>query len=120
MGQKDPRVDAYIAKAAPFAQPILVHIRKLVHKGCPEVEETMKWNFPHFVHEGILCAMAAALRKNKKAKAAFEAFPPSHKREYAEWITEAKGEDTRARRLATALEWISAGKSRNWKYEKKR
>ena len=62
-------------------------------------------------------ALAAALKKNKQALAAFEAFPPSHKREYSEWIADAKGEDTRARRIASAMEWISQGKSRNWKYQ---
>jgi uncharacterized protein YdeI (YjbR/CyaY-like superfamily) len=60
--------------------------------------------------------LAAALKKNKKAHAAFEAFSPSHRREYAEWITDAKGAETRARRLQTALEWMAEGKSRNWKY----
>ena len=59
-----------------------------------------------------------ALAKNKKALATFEAFPPSHKREYVEWIAEAKGEDTRQRRLETAIEWMAQGKSRNWKYAK--
>jgi uncharacterized protein YdeI (YjbR/CyaY-like superfamily) len=62
--------------------------------------------------------LAAALKKNKKAKTAFDAFPPSHKREYIEWITEAKTDATRARRLTQAVEWMAAGKSRNWKYER--
>src|SRR3954462_4061886 len=55
----DPRVDAYIRNAAPFARPILAHIRKSVHAGCPDVEETMKWSFPHFVYKGMLCSMAS-------------------------------------------------------------
>jgi uncharacterized protein YdhG (YjbR/CyaY superfamily) len=60
MKNTDPRVDAYIAKAAPFARPILRHLRKLVHEGSPEAEETMKWSMPAFVHRGkILCGMAA-------------------------------------------------------------
>ena len=63
--------------------------------------------------------LAAALKKNGKARKAFEAFPPSHRREYVEWITEAKTEATRSRRLEQAVEWMSEGKSRNWKYEKK-
>ena len=58
----------------------------------------------------------AALKKNKKAQATFEAFSPSHKREYVEWITEAKQEATRDRRLAQAIKWMAAGKPRNWKY----
>ena len=51
MVRMDPRIDAYIAKAAPFAQPILKHLRKIVHAGCPEVEETKKWSLPHFDHK---------------------------------------------------------------------
>lgn len=191
MPKKDPRVDAYIAKAADFAKPILIRIRKLVHTACPDVAETIKWNAPFYEHEGILvctpafkkhCALIfwkgrlflgkerktfrriaspadlpddkillahikkavelneagikspvrakskakkvvvpdyflAALKKNKKAVAAFEAFPPSHKREYVQWIVEAKQEETRARRLKTAIKQIAEGKSRNWKYE---
>ena len=58
----------------------------------------------------------AALKKNKKALATFEAFSHSHKKEYLEWITEAKQEETRARRMQTTLEWLAEGKSRNWKY----
>ena len=61
--------------------------------------------------------LKAALKKNAKARATFEGLSPSHKREYVEWITEAKKDDTRQRRLATALEWMAEGKSRNWKYE---
>src|SRR5262245_55655939 len=58
--KKDPRIDAYIDKSAAFAQPVLKRLRKLVHAGCPNVEETMKWSFPHFMHHGgILCSMAA-------------------------------------------------------------
>jgi uncharacterized protein YdeI (YjbR/CyaY-like superfamily) len=63
--------------------------------------------------------LAAALRKNRKAAATFEQFTPSQKREYIEWLTEAKGEATRARRLATAVEWMAEGKQRNWKYMKR-
>jgi uncharacterized protein YdeI (YjbR/CyaY-like superfamily) len=193
MVKKDPRVDAYIAKSADFAQPILRHLREIVHKGCPEVEETMKWSSPHFLYLGMLCGMAAfkshcafgfwkgklivperpeamgqfgriasvsdlpkasvllgyvreaarlnetgekiprkprrpkkalatppdlaaALKKNAKARATFEGFSPSHKREYIEWITEAKTEETRKKRLDNAVEWMAEGKPRNWKY----
>ena len=199
MPTKDPRIDAYIAKAADFAKPILSHIRKLVHAACPDVVETMKWSMPHFDQKGVICGMAAfkqhcalgfwkgelifgsaaaeneamghfgritsladlpkdkvllgyikkaaelneagikkpaparskvkkelivpdyflaALKKNKKALAAFENFSYSHRKEYVEWITEAKREETRAQRMATALEWLVKGKSRNWKYER--
>jgi uncharacterized protein YdhG (YjbR/CyaY superfamily) len=132
----DPRIDAYIAKAQPFARPILTRIRKAVHKACPDVNETIKWGMPAFVHKGPLVGMAAfkahcamnfwkaslvmrkAIAKNAKATKAWATFPPSHRREYIEWITEAKTEPTRDRRLATALEWIADGKGRNWKYER--
>jgi uncharacterized protein YdeI (YjbR/CyaY-like superfamily) len=196
MPKRDPRVDAYIAKSADFAKPILRQLREVVHDACPPAEETIKWGFPHFTHEGILCGMAAfkehcalvlwkgslivgngdrdsmghlgkirklsdlppkkvlasyfkqamklneagvksptrskpntkkpvvipfdlkrALAGNKVAAAKFDAFPPSHKREYAEWIAEAKRADTRKRRVDQAIEWIVSGKSRNWKYE---
>ena len=60
--------------------------------------------------------LAAALKKNKKAAAAYEKFPYSHKKEYIEWLTEAKTEETRDRRLAQAIEWMAKGKPRNWKY----
>jgi len=59
MGKKDPRVDAYIAKSADFAQPILKHIRKLMHRADPDIEETLKWGMPSFNHGGIVCNMAA-------------------------------------------------------------
>jgi hypothetical protein len=59
-----------------------------------------------------------ALKKNRKALATYESFPPSQKRDYVAWITAAKGEVTRERRLATAVEWIAEGKPRNWKYMK--
>ena len=196
MGKKDPRVDAYIAKAADFARPILEEIRARVHAACPDVEETVKWSVPAFGYKGPLCGMAAfkkhcifgfwksplvlgesrpgdnpmgfrekltsledlpsksefranvkkamalndrgiklpraarapkaaiavpgyfaaAVKKNKNAKAAFDTFSPSHRREYLEWITEAKTEATRNRRVAQAIEWMAEGKPRNWKY----
>lgn len=199
MGKKDPRVDAYIAKAAPFAQPILRYLRQVVHRGCPKVEETIKWGMPAFEYKGPLAGMAAfkahcvfgywkhdlivdgdakareamgsfgritskaelpsmpemlrqlaraqqlnddnvkvvrkkttkakagarvhpefeaALAKSPKARAQFDAFAPGYRRDYAEWIAEAKADATRARRIATAIEWIAAGKHRNWKYER--
>src|ERR1041384_2838617 len=59
MATKDPRIDAYIAKSADFAKPILTRLRKLVHDACPDVEETLKWSMPSFMHKGILCGMAA-------------------------------------------------------------
>jgi uncharacterized protein YdeI (YjbR/CyaY-like superfamily) len=63
--------------------------------------------------------LRAALSKNKKAKETFLNFPPSHKREYAEWIAEAKTSKTKTKRLKTAIEWMSEGKTRNWRYVRK-
>ena len=204
MGKKDERIDAYINNAEDFAKPILRHLRSIVHKACPNVEETMKWSFPHFDYRGVMCSMATfkahcvfgfwkgpimkdphklmnktgageamghfgrigsikdlpkagillsyvreaaklnedgiklkkkpkpamkeftvpsfltePLKKNKKALEIFNKFSPSAKREYVDWVTEAKTEDTRMRRLKTAVEWMSKGKQRNWKYRKK-
>jgi len=197
-------VDAYIAKSADFAKPILAHLRELVHQACPQVEETIKWGVPHFTHQGVMCALAAfkshchfgfwkgelifdgkedsaqsgikarerlrritcladlpadevlsgyvkkaaalneagikppaqkrragaedlvvpdffmaALRKNKKALATFEGFSYSHKKEYVQWVAEAKREETRQRRMETTLSWLADGKPRNWKYAAK-
>jgi uncharacterized protein YdeI (YjbR/CyaY-like superfamily) len=63
--------------------------------------------------------LVKVLKKNKAARETFEAFSPSNKRDYVEWITDAKTEETRSKRLATAIEWMSEGKIRNWKYVKK-
>lgn len=201
MGTKDPRVDVYIAKSQEFAKPILA---ELVHKACPDVQETIKWGFPNFEYKGPYTSMAAfkqhcaigfwkaalmkdtklianaksetamghlgritslkdlpsekklisylkeaaklndagikipkkivpaekkiivvpsyfskELKKNKKAFKAFNNFSYSHKKEYVEWITEAKTDETRNKRIATTIEWLSEGKSRNWKYTNK-
>jgi hypothetical protein len=59
MGKRDPRVDAYIGHAADFAKPILKKLRDSVHAACPDVEETMKWSFPHFMYKGMFCSMAS-------------------------------------------------------------
>jgi len=204
MGRKDPRVDAFIKKSAGFARPILAHLRRVVHAGCPGVEETLKWGFPHFEYKGILCSMASfkehcafgfwkqsllaemrpirdavgddamgqfgritslsdlpdektlirlvseaaalndrgvkiprkprpktppalrvpdyfmsALRGNRKALATFEGFNYSRRKDYVEWVTEARREETRASRLETAVAWMAAGKERNWKYARR-
>jgi uncharacterized protein YdeI (YjbR/CyaY-like superfamily) len=205
MAKKEKAIDTYIAKSADFAKPILKHIRELVHKACPDVEEKMKWSFPHFDYKGeMMCSMAAfkqhavfgfwkaslmkdpvlvenarsevamghlgrltslkdlpsdkkmtawikeamtltdkgikltsrakttekkelvvpdyftkALSKNKKAKQVFEGFSYSNKKDYVEWITGAKTEDTRNSRMETALEWLAEGKVRHWKYQMK-
>lgn len=207
MGKKDPRIDAYIEQSAPFARPILRHLRQVVHAACPAVEETIKWSMPHFDYKGIFCGMAAfkahctfgfwrgaqlaglpgmpdkadeamghmgritsladlpdekrlariiraaaklndeaaapgrpraprpripkrppleapdyfmrALRKNAAALKTYQAFSPSHRREYVEWVTEAKRDETRQRRLAQAVAQMAEGKSQNWKYDRK-
>jgi len=59
MGTRDAKVDAYIQKSPAFAQPILLHLREIIHKACPTVEEKMKWSFPHFDYKGMMCSMAA-------------------------------------------------------------
>jgi hypothetical protein len=107
MGIRDPRVDACIAKSADFAKPILTHFRDVVHVACPDVE-TMKWGAPTF-------QLLTARRKNRKARAVFGAWAPSQRKEYTQWITEAKREDTRVSPVMTAVEWIADGKPRNWK-----
>ena len=199
MPSADPRVDAYVAKSADFAKPILTRVREMVHAACPDVQETIKWGSPFFDYKGqMMCAiaafkqhcalifwkaslieelppngdksrgsfgritslkelptktqfngfiksamklndagitvqrpkraskpdakvpkeLAAALAKSKKATAAFEKFPPGQKREYCDWVSEAKREETKAKRVAQAVEWIAEGKTRNWKYER--
>jgi uncharacterized protein YdeI (YjbR/CyaY-like superfamily) len=198
MPQTSPRIDAYIESAQEFAQPILNHLRALVHEACPNVEETWKWSFPHFLYKGeILCSMAAfkqhctfgfwkqsllengtfpqksamgsfgritslddlpndetmkalireamrlndegikvphprsngakelvvpdelleALARNERAAETFNRFPYSKKKDYVDWIVGAKTDATRAKRLATSIEWLTEGKGRNWKYE---
>lgn len=201
---KSKQVDAYIAKSADFAKPILSHLRELIHKSCPEVQEVIKWGFPNFDYKGVMCNMAAfkqhcsfgfwkasmmndpkkvlqssdkggmgnfdritalkdlpsdkvltgfikqamelneqgvkravkvtpkgsktietpdyfakALKKNKIAEEIFENFAYSHRKKYIQWFEEAKTDETRNKRIAQAIEWISVGKGRNWKYEKK-
>ena len=195
---RDPRIDAYIAKAAPFARPILEHVRARVHAAAPEAVETTKWSAPAFTLDGKILlimaafkehaalnfwrgqelrgdkadadamgqfgklkslaelpgdseldrlivkaaelarsapaprqvkhqpkpaadihpAFAAALKANPKARATLDGFPPSARREYVDWIAEAKQEPTRAKRIADAVQWLSEGKRRHWKYEK--
>jgi uncharacterized protein YdeI (YjbR/CyaY-like superfamily) len=191
---REPRIDAYVAKAQPFARPILEKVRERVHAVMPDVEEAMKWSHPTYCRGGKIVLgtaafkehasvhfwrgqelgtetksgamgqlgkltsiddlpadldamiakaaelaaaapaprkpkhapkpapdlhpqFAAALAKAPKAKATFVAFPPSCRREYLEWVSEAKRDETRAKRIATAVEWLSEGKRRNWRYE---
>lgn len=199
MPTKDPRVDAYIAKAQPFAQPILRHVRGVIHEACPDVTETVKWGMPFFDYHGPLAGMAAfkahatfgfwkgelvtgptgrskeamwgfgkltsvkdlpskrtligfvkkamklaetgvkaarpvkhkkvvkplrmpadlstALKADAKAKRGFDALTPAARREYVEWILGAKRPETRAKRVATTVEWAALGRRMGWKYE---
>jgi hypothetical protein len=64
--KKDPRVDAYIAKAAPFAQPLLAEVRKRIHRACPDATETIKWNVPFYELNGKLLASMAAFKAHTK------------------------------------------------------
>lgn len=98
----DPRVDAYIAAAAPFARPILERVCAAFHAGCPDLSETIKWGVPMFQRNGILGGMSAF-----KAHVGFG----------FEWVTEAKREETRAKRLTQTVAWLAEGKRRNWRYE---
>ncbi|MCI0473967.1 MAG: YdeI/OmpD-associated family protein [Ignavibacteria bacterium] len=59
MSKKIKEIDSYIAKAQPFARSVLKHLRGLIHKACPDVEERMKWSFPHFDYKGMMCSMAS-------------------------------------------------------------
>lgn len=97
----------------------LVGYVKVAKKAIDDGERTKAWSRPKVAkpEAEIPEALAAALRKNKSAAKKFEAMTPGCKREYCEWIAEAKREETREKRVATAVEWITEGKSRNWKYE---
>jgi len=99
----DKELDALIRKATELARSAPA-LRKAKH--APKPAPRMHSDF------------AAALAKAPKAKAALDGFPPSAQRDYLDWVAEAKQEATRAKRIATAVEWLSEGKRRNWKYEK--
>jgi uncharacterized protein YdeI (YjbR/CyaY-like superfamily) len=195
---REARIDAYIAKAHPFAQAILTHVRERVHGVLPEIEEAVKWGMPAYMVDGKIVLItaafkahaalnfwrgqelesshesvgamgqfgrltsvddlpsdseldrlireaaglarsapaprkakhapkpapemhpdfAAALAKAPKAKAALDGFTASARRDYLDWVAEAKHDITRNKRIATAIEWLSEGKKRHWKYEK--
>jgi hypothetical protein len=129
MKNRSPAFNAYIAKAAPFARPILQKLRELFHEACPDIEETMKWSHPHFDYRGLVGGMAAFKQhvsfgfwKGKLLKdphGLFSTMENAGMSGAIEWLTEAKQEATRDKRLATAIEWIAEGKPRNWKYMKK-
>ena len=93
---------------------LLLQARELNEKGVKVPKKQASPNKELVVPE----ILANALRKNKTARETFENFPYSCKKEYVQWITEAKTDATREKRLATTLEWLAEGKRRNWKYEK--
>ena len=199
-GRDDARFEAKIKAAEPFAQPILRHLRALVHEACPGVRETVKWGHLCFEREAIICMigafrqhcafrfwhggmravlaedgvtelsamssfgritrvadlpsdrkmlgylrhavalaesgvparrrrptrvkpetkvpaeLAAALKANPVAAATFAKLSPGGRRDYVDWIGEAKREATRSNRLATTVAWLAEGKARDWKY----
>lgn len=99
----DAELDALIAEAARLAA-FAPAPRTVKHAPKPPAEM-----HPDF---------AAALDKAPDAKATLEGFSASARRDYVDWVAEAKQDATRAKRIATAIEWLSEGKKRNWKYEK--
>ena len=99
----------------PSKSAFRAHVRKAMelNEAGITVERRVKERKPEIV---VPADVAAAVNKNKKARATFDTFSPSHRREYIEWVTDAKTEATRARRRAQAVEWLAEGKPRNWKY----
>ena len=97
----------------------LVGYVKLAAKAIDAGERTKAWSRPKVAkaQAEVPEALAAALKKNKAAGKFFAAMTPGYRREYCDWIADAKREETREKRVATAVEWIAEGKSRNWKYE---
>ena len=92
---------------------------RLAAKAIDEGTRTKAWSRPKVAkaEAEVPEALVAALKKHKAAGKKFEAMTPGYRREYCQWIDEAKREETREKRVATAVEWIAEGKSRNWKYE---
>ena len=99
----------------PSKSAFRAHVRKAMelNEAGITVERPVKERKPEIV---VPADLAAAVRKNKKAQATFDQFSPSHRREYIEWVTEAKTDATREKRLQQAVEWLAEGKPRNWKY----
>ena len=100
----------------PGDKELLAYFRKAVELNAAGVKVAVRAK-PRTAKVVVPDYFLAALKKNKKALAAFEVFSPSHQREYVQWIAEAKREETRAKRIESAIQMLSEGKSRNWKYE---
>ena len=103
-------------KELPPKKTLIAHVRKAMQLNLEKTPPARKASAPKPPPE-VPADLAAALKKNAKARKHYDAFPPGAQREYVEWITEAKRDQTRASRLAQAVEWIAEGKRRNWKYE---
>jgi len=119
-GPKSSPMGARVESLAdlPAKNVLVVYVREAKRLNDEGVKEPVRAKPKRSPDVDVPPDLTAALKKNAKAKKAFEAFSPSHKREYVEWITEAKRDETRAKRLATTLEWLVEGKHRNWKYER--
>jgi hypothetical protein len=104
-------------KDLPPKKTLLAHIRKAMQLNVDKVVPASRKAATPKPPPEAPADLLAALKKNAKARKTYETFPPSAQRDYVEWITEAKREETRASRLAQAVEWMAEGKRRNWKYE---
>lgn len=103
-------------KELPPKKTLIAHIKKAMQLNLEKTPTARKASAPKPPPEAP-ADLVAALKKNAKARKTFEGFPPSAQRDYVEWITEAKREETRAKRLEQAVEWMAEGKRRHWKYE---
>jgi hypothetical protein len=106
-------------KDLPPKKELIAYVKQAAKK-IAEGERTKAWSRPKVAKpESVVPeALAAALKKNKAAAKSFEAMAPGCRREYNDWIADAKRDETRDKRVAQAIEWIAEGKARNWKYEK--
>jgi uncharacterized protein YdeI (YjbR/CyaY-like superfamily) len=99
----------------PSKSAFRAHVRKAMelNEAGITVERPVKERKPEIV---VPADVAAAVNKNKKARATFDTFSPSHRREYIEWVTEAKTDASRAKQLQQTVEWLAEGKPRNGNY----
>ena len=109
-------VNAAIAEL-PKEKVLLRYLREAVKLGASDEPARPKPERKSAEPVAVPADLAKALKENAAASSTFRSLSPSHRKEYVEWITEAKRDETRRKRLATTLEWLAEGKSRNWKYE---
>lgn len=116
----DPEVDRYIEGVTDSLKPMVLHLRAAFHVACPGVRESIKWSAPHFEYKGLDVPdwFRERIERDPNALATWNRFSRSHRNEYVEWVTGAKQEATRERRLQQALEWMAEGKPKEWKYMK--